>query len=95
MQLYSPILAIGQHYFFKQPFSRKANEDDIILSDDDNASLFTMGQRPLSTRLGFGFADTNRPGANLRNGVGVGPRLGNDLVDRITNSGLWDSFKRK
>jgi hypothetical protein len=67
-----------------------------------DVNVFDMsqkGQRPASTRItmgsAFGFADTNRPGVNPRNGVGVGARPGNDLVDRITNSGLWDSFKRK
>jgi hypothetical protein len=117
-----PIFAFGQHYFFKQPFSRKDfDEDDIILSDDMNppnelqtpkpgklsaamkVNIFNMGQKgqqPVSTRVttgsSFGFANTNRPVVvNSRNGVGVGPRPENDLVDRVTNSGLWDSFKRK
>lgn len=121
MQISRPIFAFGQHYFFKQPFSRKdLDEDDIILSDDMKppnerqppkpgklsaamkVNIFNMGQKgqqPVSTRVpmgsSFGFANTNRPGVSPRNGVGVGPRPENDLVDRVTNSGLWDSFKRK
>jgi len=122
MQISRPIFAFGQHYFFKQPFSRKdLDEDDIILSDDTNlpnerrapkpgklsaamrVNIFNMGQKgqqPVSTRVtmgsAFGFSNTNRPVVvNPHNGVGVGARPENDLVDRVTNSGLWDSFKRK
>jgi len=35
----TPILALGQHYFFKHPFSRKPlDEDEDLFSDDGNAT---------------------------------------------------------
>lgn len=36
METSRPILAFGQHYFFKQPFSRNDLDEDVILSDDAN-----------------------------------------------------------
>jgi hypothetical protein len=112
MQFSRPILAFGQHYFFKQPFSRKPLDDDEdTLSDGENATkgnpigrsseeinvgvinMNQKGQQPVSTGMtmgsAFGFANTNRP----HNGVGVGTRL--SIAHRVTNSGLWDSLRRK
>jgi len=109
----TPLLALGQHYFFKQPFSRKPlDEDADIFFDDEypanegqtpnpgrpfeesNDNVINMNQKerqPASTTVGssFGFANTNKP----HSGVGVNMQL--SISHRITNSGLWDSLRRK
>jgi len=105
-----PILALGQHYFFKHPFSRKPlDEDEDLFSDDENATNEGRGPNP-----GRSFEASNdrvinvnqkgeRPVSGSTFGFsntnkrdsGVGVDMRLSISHRFTNSGLWDPFRRK